>query len=282
MAIVNMKDLLSEVNGYGVGAFNIVDFSSAKACIEQAELMRSPLIIQTSPKTVRFWGADTICDWFVNCAMKTKVPVVLHLDHCKDLDFIRMCIDVGWTSVMYDGSALPFAENLANTRKVSDMAHAEGVSIEGELGAIGGVEDDKSVDDDKAALADPDLAIRLAREAELDVVAPACGTAHGMYKKAPKIDFSILERVQAGCDTPLALHGGTGLSDDVFQTCIRLGCKKINVSTQLKITGIDADYEYTSSHRADYDPLKLFEHRIQSYKKMAAAFIHIFGSENRV
>ena len=179
---------------------------------------------------------------------------------------------------MYDGSTLPFAENLANTTKVSEMAHAHNVSVEGEIGAIVGVEDDKFVSEDDACLADPELAIRLALEAKLDVVAPACGTAHGMYKKEPHINFTILEKVSQGSGVPLALHGGTGLSQDVFHKSIECGCKKINVSTQLKITGIDADFEYVSAKRTEYDPLKLYANRLEAYKKMVTEFMEIFGS----
>lgn len=276
MTLVNMKTLLDTVSGYAVGAFNIVDYSSTRAAVDQAEAAKSPVILQTSPKTVKFWGAEDVFSWYKICAERVSVPVVLHLDHCKDIDFIEHCIKTGWTSVMYDGSTLPFEENLANTTAVSKMAHAKNVSVEGEIGAIVGVEDDKFVSEDDACLADPALAIRLALEAELDVVAPACGTAHGMYKKEPHINFSILEKVRDGSGVPLALHGGTGLSSEVFHKSIQCGCKKINVSTQLKITGIDADFEYVSSKRTEYDPLKVYAHRLEAYKKMVLEYIEIF------
>lgn len=282
MSLVNMKELLSDVNGYGVAAFNLVDFSSTKACVEQAEEMRSPLILQVSPKTVRFWGASAIVSWVKECASKSKTPVTLHLDHCADFDFIQMCIDAGWTSIMYDGSSLPFDENLANTIKMANLAHSRGVSIEGEVGAIGGVEDDLVVDDEAACLADPQQAIQLAREAELDVVAAACGTAHGMYKREPRVHIDLLKTIYDGCGVPLALHGGTGLSDEVFHNAIAVGCKKINVSTQLKITGIDADFDYITNHRTEYNPLKVYENRLKEYKKMVAGFLTIFGSVGKV
>jgi ketose-bisphosphate aldolase len=276
-----MKTLMQNVDGYGVGAFNIVDYSSTRAVIDAAEEVQSPLIIQTSPKTVKFWGADDVYRWFEICASRVKIPVVLHLDHCKDIDFIQRCIEKGWTSVMYDGSTLPFEENLANTKKIAQMAHAENVSVEGEIGAIVGVEDDKFVSEDDACLADPALSIQLAQEAELDIIAPACGTAHGMYSKEPHVNFDILQTVWDGCHVPLALHGGTGLSNEVFQKAIQCGCKKINVSTQLKITGIDADYEYTQENRNEYNPLKVFENRLKAYQKMTQYFIEIFGSINK-
>jgi len=276
--LVSMKELLSDVKGYGVAAFNIVDFSSTKAVVETAEDLSSPLIIQVSPKTVRFWGADAVYSWVKQCAGKSKHPVVLHLDHCDDFDFIKMCIDTGWTSVMFDGSDKPFPENLANTRKAAEMAHSRGVSLEGEVGAIGGVEDDKFVNEEDAILADPEQVIQLAQECELDVVAAACGTAHGVYVQEPKVRFELLKSISDRIDTPLALHGGTGLADEVFKKCIALNCRKINVSTQLKITGIDADYEYINSHRDEYNPLKVFDNRLAAYKMMVADFLKKFGS----
>jgi len=240
--------------------------------------MNSPLIIQVSPKTIRFWGFDDVYSWVKLCAGRSKTPVVLHLDHCNDFEFIKRCIDTGWTSVMYDGSDLPFEENLNNTRKVAEMAHSRGVSLEGEVGAIGGVEDDKFVNEEDACLADPDQVIQLATECNLDVVAAACGTAHGVYKKTPKVRFDLLKSISDKIDNPLALHGGTGLSDETFEKCIALNCRKINVSTQLKITGIDADYNYIHEHRTEYNPLKVFDNRLKEYKKMVAGFLEKFKS----
>lgn len=282
MTLINMKELLSGVDGYGVAAFNIVDYSSTKACVEQAEEMKSPLILQVSPKTIRFWGFGDVYSWVKECAGRAKVPVTLHLDHCADFEFIKRCIDTGWTSVMYDGSSLPFQENLANTVKVAEMAHSRNVSLEGEVGAIGGVEDDLVVNEDDACLADPNQAIQLAKEANLDVVAAACGTAHGMYKKEPRVRFELLQKVYDGCGVPLALHGGTGLSTETFHKAIAIGCKKVNVSTQLKITGIDADFNYISAHRTEYNPLKVYENRIKEYKKMIGEFFTTFGSVGKI
>jgi ketose-bisphosphate aldolase len=279
--IVNMKELLAGVDGYGVAAINVVDFTSMRSVVAAAERLRSPLIIQTSPKTVKHWSIDEMASWFQFLGKKASVPCVLHLDHCMDFDFIEACAKGGWTCVMYDGSALPFEENLANTKKVVAMAHALGVSVEGEIGAIGGVEDDKVVDDDDVQLADPKRAIQLAIEADLDVIAPAIGTAHGAYKKTPRVRFPILEEVSKGCDTPIALHGGTGLEDEVFHQCIQLGCKKVNISTQLKITGIDSVYDYIHEHRTEYNPLKVQEAQRTAYEQMAEGFMKLFKSDGK-
>lgn len=276
--LVNMKELLSGVEGYAVAAINIVDFTSMKSVITAAERMNSPIILQTSPKTVQHWSVEDIGSWFESLGTRTKVPVVMHLDHCTDLDFIEACAKNSWTSVMYDGSAEPFETNLTNAKKVVEMAHRLGVSVEGEIGAIFGVEDDKVVNEDSSCLADPEKAVELAVEADLDVIAPAIGTAHGAYKKEPKIDYSILEGITSRCATPIALHGGTGLADDVFWKCISLGCKKVNISTQLKMTGIDSVFQYISEHRTEYDPLKVQSAQREAYEQMTEGFLMLFDS----
>jgi len=252
-----------------------------KSVLAAAERMNSPIILQTSPKTVKHWSVEEVGSWFEMLGAKTKVPVVMHLDHCTELDLVEACAKHSWTSVMYDGSAEPFETNLANAKKIVAMAHQIGVSVEGEIGAISGVEDDKVVDESSSCLADPEKAVELAVEANLDVIAPAIGTAHGAYKKEPKIDYSILEDVASGCDTPMALHGGTGLADDVFWKCIGLGCKKVNISTQLKITGIDSVFQYISEHRTEYNPLKVQSAQREAYEQMTEGFLELFGSVDK-
>lgn len=242
---------------YAIGAFNILDYNSMKAVVDAAEQTASPVIIQTSAKTVVFWGHDAIMSWVRELTAHASVPVAVHLDHCKDLDLIEQCIRAGWTSVMIDASALPFEENIAMTQKVIDMAHAEGVSVEAELGRIVGVEDDLTVEGEDAHLADPDEAVDFCERLRLDCFAPAIGTAHGLYKGEPKISFERLSEISRRTSTPLALHGGTGLSDDVFRRCILLGCAKVNISTQLKHTFIDAFVGHHQAHADQYDPLKV-------------------------
>ena len=221
MAIESMTKMLEDARqgGYGIGAFNILDFNSMKAVIDTAEALKSPVIIQTSVKTVVFWGFAAIIDWYKKLASKAQVPVAIHLDHCKDLAFIRQCIEHGWTSVMIDASSLPFEKNIELSSEVVRLAHAKGVSVEAELGEIGGVEDDLVVSAEEAHLADPNKVFEFLRRVHVDCFAPAIGTAHGMYKGKPKVAFDRLENISQHVETPLALHGGTGLSDDVFKRC---------------------------------------------------------------
>lgn len=250
-----MKPMLAAArrDGYGIGAFNIVDYSSARAVVEAATELRAPVIIQTSVKTVRFWGATTIGHWLRELATTAPVPIALHLDHCTQFDVIVQCIAAGWTSVMIDASHLPFEENLALTRKVLEVTEPVEVGVEAELGAIGGVEDDKNVAAENAHLVNVEQAMAFCA-LPLAVFAPAIGTAHGVYKAAPKIAFDRLEELNRRTSMPLALHGGTGLADDVFQRCIRLGCAKVNISTQLKHAFIDGFVEHHLTHKK-YEPL---------------------------
>jgi len=283
MPLENMKNMLRQARdqGYAVGAFNILDYNSMLAVVRAAEEVGAPVIVQTSAKTVTFWGTGAIVSWACEIAGASPVPVALHLDHCKDLQLIKNCIDAGWTSVMIDASAKPFEENLALTKIVAEMAGDAHVSVEAELGQIGGVEDDISVAKDDAHLADPAKAECFCKEVDLDCFAPAIGTAHGLYKGEPKIAFDRLEMIAMRTSVPLALHGGTGLSDDVFKKCISLGCAKVNISTQLKHAFIDAFVNYHNAHNEEYDPLKTIAAQFERIKREVIQHMILFGSAGR-
>ncbi len=284
MPLVNMTDMLKKAQAghYAVGAFNILDYNSLKAVVRAAEDLSAPVIIQTSVKTVEFWGARTMAGWAREIAEPSHVPVAIHLDHCKSVDFVGECIEAGWTSVMIDASSKPFEENLLLSRRVVEMAKPAGVSVEAELGAIGGVEDDISVADDDARLANPDKAEQFCRELPLDCFAPAIGTAHGLYKGEPRLDFDRLRVIAERTGVPLALHGGTGLSEEVFRKCIGLGCAKVNISTQLKHIFIDSFNGYHAAHPGEYNPLKALGAQFEALKNGVKEYIALFGGEGRV
>lgn len=281
--LTNMKDMLRKARNerYAVGAFNILDYSSMKAVIAAAVESGAPVIVQTSVKTVDFWGLATMVNWARELAKPAPVPVALHLDHCRDTGYVSSCIDAGWTSVMIDASDRPFEENLALTRDVVGMALPHDVSVEAELGAIGGVEDAIDVKDEDARYADPDQANRFCAELQLDCFAPAIGTAHGAYRKEPRLDFDRLKTIAGTIGVPIALHGGTGLSDDVFLRCISLGCAKINISTQLKHIFIDSFAHYHTRHPGEYNPLKVLGAQFAGLKETIADKIELFGSEGK-
>ncbi len=282
MGLVNMKPMLAVARdeGYAVGAFNIVDYASTRAVVKAAEELDAPVIVQTSVKTVQLWGHSTIVSWMKEVAGNSAVPVALHLDHCKDADFVKQCIDAGWTSVMIDASAKPFEENLAITKKVFEMADRAEIGVEAELGEIGGVEDDINVADEDAHLADPDKAVIFCKDLGLAVFAPAIGTAHGVYKGEPKIAFDRLEEIAKRTELPIALHGGTGLSDEVFKRCISLGCAKVNISTQIKHRFIDSFVEFHQQNQV-YEPVKVLAAQMKCLKDDVAANIRLFGGEGR-
>lgn len=280
MPLENMNAMLAKARAerYAVGAFNILDYNSTRAVVEAAEALKAPVIIQTSAKTVIFWGSRAIMTWVRELGQASKVPMALHLDHCKDLELIRECIDAGWTSVMIDASARPFAENLALSQQVVDMARPNDVTVEAELGAIVGVEDDIHVKEQDAHLADPKQAIEFCARVKPDCFAPAIGTAHGVYTGEPKIAYDVLEAVATATGVPIALHGGTGLADEVFRRCIALGCVKVNISTQIKYAFIDGFVDYHHAHDKQYNPLKVIEAQFAEMTKAVAGNIRLFGS----
>jgi ketose-bisphosphate aldolase len=266
---------------YAVGAFNVLDYNSARAVVQAAEELAAPVILQTSAKTVLFWGSRTLAGWVRELAAGARAPIALHLDHCKDLGLIEECIAAGWTSVMIDASARPFAENLALSRRVVDMARPKDVTVEAELGAIVGVEDDIHVKEQDSHLADPAQACEFCARVEPDCFAPAIGTAHGIYQGEPKIAYDVLEQVAISTKVPIALHGGTGLSDEVFRRCIARGCSKVNISTQIKYAFIDGFVGYHAAHNSQYDPLKVIQAQFEEMKRGVMGNIRLFGSAGK-
>jgi len=182
---------------------------------------------------------------------------------------------------MIDASAKPSEENLALSRQVVEMARQRNVTVEAELGAIVGVEDDIHVKEQDAHLADPEQAIRFCTEVEPDCFAPAIGTAHGVYKGEPKIAYDRLEEIAGKTSIPIALHGGTGLADEVFKKCISLGCAKVNISTQLKYAFIDGFVEYHNAHDTQYNPLKVIEAQYDALIAGIIGNINLFGSAGK-
>ena len=283
MSLVPMAELLNKAKAekYAVGAFNIVDYATLQAVVDAAEEEKAPAIIQTSASsTVKYYGYKPLFDMVANVAGPSKIPFALHLDHCKDLDMVYACIDSGWTAVMYDGSSYAFEVNLKNSKDVVARAHAKGVSVEGEIGAVWGVEDDINVDEHQDLLADPEKAVQYAEESGVDAFAPAIGTAHGLYKGEPKLDYDRLEKIANRVAAPIVIHGGTGLADEVFRKLIKLGGAKINVSTQLKIGFFDGFKTYIESG-GKTDPIKLIQNIRKVEKEIVKGFMKTFGSSGK-
>ena len=284
MPLVNPKQMLAAArrDGWAVAAFNPVDHASMRAVIQAAAELDAPVIVQTSAKTVKYYGHEPIVGWARELAGAAPVPVALHLDHGKDLRLIERCIETGWTAVMIDASDKPFAENLDLTLRILAMADRRNVGVEAEVGEIGGVEEDVVVAEEDSHHADATQALEFCRKAAgLAVFAPAIGTAHGVYKKEPNIDWEVLTTIYKGTETPLALHGGTGLSDEIFQRAIRLGCAKVNISTNLKHVFIDDFVQYHQAHPSEYEPLKALEAQFAGMKRLVTEKIRQFGGAGR-
>lgn len=237
----NLIEMFKENEGKGaVGAFNVHCLEMVPAMVQAAEALKVPVILQTSLGTAEYIGFETLIAAVKALAQKASVNVALHMDHCKSVEASKKAIDLGYSYVMYDGSALPIEENIKNTKEVVAYAHAHGVSVEGEVGSIGGAEDGVVVDKDAAMYTRPEDALRFASETGVDALAVSIGTTHGQYKSKAKINYELLEELKAKLgDTGLVLHGGTGVSDEDMRRCVRECMKKINVGTELNKSYIE-------------------------------------------
>ncbi len=284
MALVSMQPMLkqAQVARYCIAAFNMIDYNSARSIIEGAAELDAPIIVQVSVKTVRHWGYKPVASWVRMLAESVDIPVALHLDHCSDIEVILRCIDDGWTSVMFDGSALPFEENIVRSHTVYELTQAANVGLEAEIGAIGGVEDDKFVSEDGALLANLDECIAFCKTMpNLAVFAPAIGTAHGFYKGEPKIAYGLLEKITHAIDIPIALHGGTGLSEEQFLRCIATGCAKINISTMHKYRFIEGFVGLKAEKPKLEEPIPFIASQYEAMKGDVLDMVRTFRSVGR-
>lgn len=290
MSIVNAREIMVEAakGGYAIGAFNVTDLLQFEAVMDAAIEKKSPVIVQTSVKPSKFLGTEMMVAIYRTLASSAPVPVCLHLDHCTEIEYCKKCADAGYTNIMIDASKQPYDENIRQTKEVVDYAHSVGnISVEGELGTVGGVEDQIKVAEDEAQLANPEQSVEFVERTGVDIFAPAIGTAHGVYKtKNPKIDFDRLATIHKmlngnGIKTPLVVHGGTGLPEDYIQRLIAGGGAKFNVSTELKHTLIDAKYEYISAHRDEYDPGKLDVAVRDATRKVVMHWMDMLGSSGK-
>jgi len=262
---------------YGVAAFNTVDDITMQGVIRAAEQSRSPLIIQISVKTVKFWGAEVVKDMFTDMATRATVPVTLHLDHCPDPEVAKKCLTVGWNSVLFDGSGLSFEENFDKTREIVAYASTLGADVEGEVVAVAGVEDGMG-SDSEGGLPPIEKELDFIKQTGIYCYAPPIGTAHGFYKAAPTIRYDRMQHLVEATKMPMVLHGGTGLTTEVYQRLISLGAAKVNISTALKKTYADGFRTYLEKQPTQYDPLKLIGSVQNDVTTMAQSFFKEFGS----
>jgi ketose-bisphosphate aldolase len=284
VAVVSLKEILDRAfdDRYGVAAVNVVNDLTMEAVLAAAVEEHAPVIIQTSVKTVRQVGLDVLYSMWTAMTAGIEVPVSLHLDHCPDRSMISACLEKGWNSVLFDASALPVDENQRQTVEVVAEARRYGAHVEGEIEAITGVEDDHGSDEegDRQSLS---VVLGFLSATGVDVFAPAIGNAHGVYKAEPTLDAARVSDVVAAHSVPIALHGGSGLTDEQFADLIARGCAKVNLSTVLKVTymraALDSLRQAESNDR--WDPPTLFKDARAAVMKMAAAHIRKFGSAGK-
>ena len=274
--LVTLEEILrdAEERKYGVGLFNMLNLEMARGIIEAAEQERSPLILGVAEvhlPLIPFGYAALIMN---DIAKKATVPVCLHFDHGTDFAKIKAAVDAGFSSVMYDGSALPYEENISNTLAVSKMAHAKGVSVEAELGHVGGGEGGTD-DGTEEMYTRVDQVTDFIKRADIDALAVAIGTAHGKYKTKPVLDIGRLKDIYKVSDKPLVLHGGSGLSDDDFRNTIAGGIRKINICTEMCVAAREA-YLASANHEIMFSDAK------NAVKSIVVGKMRLFGSSGKV
>ncbi len=284
MSLVGVAEILklAESGGYAVGAFNCNNMEIVQAIIAAAEAENAPVIMQASQGAIKYAGLEYIVVLARLAAARSRVPVALHLDHGTSFEQAIQCIHAGFTSVMIDGSKLPLPDNITLTRRVLDVARAVGVSVEAELGKIGGTEDDITVSEREALLTDPGEADIFVRETGVDALAVAIGTAHGQYKGIPQLDFDRLKKIRAAVKIPIVLHGSSGVPDEAISEAIRLGVRKVNIDTNIREAFTEAARKVLEANSKEIDPRKMLAPAREAAVELIREKIRIFGSANRV
>jgi len=281
MPLVTSKKMLSDAQkgGYAIGAFNVENMEMVKAVIAAAEELKAPVILQTTPSTVKYGTLETYAAIVKAEAAKATVPVCLHLDHGNSFELAVQAINVGYTSVMIDGSGMGFEENIALTKKVVDVANACGIPVEAELGKIGGKEDDLEADADTNT--NPAEAKEFAERTGVSSLAIAIGTAHGFYEGTPVLDKNRVAEVKAVVEAPLVLHGASGLSDADVRECIEKGMCKVNFATELRVAYTEAGKKLLGEKPETFDPKKLGVVGMEAVKKLVMERMKVCGCDGK-
>jgi fructose-bisphosphate aldolase class II len=303
--LVTNKDLLvpARRKGYAVGAFNINNLEVVLAVSEAAAEEKSPAIVAVTPSAIKYAGLAYLSKIVKTAAESSPVPMSLHLDHGEDFETVARCVEAGFTSVMIDGSFLKFEENVASTKRVVDLAHPKGVSVEAELGRLAGVEE-KTVEEKEAVLTDPKAAKEFVERTGVDALAVAIGTSHGAYKfKAePKLDFERLEQIKETVNVPLVLHGASsvpqwiiekavkygaelagakGTPEEHIKKAISLGIAKINIDTDLRLAFTATVREVLANSPKEFDPRKILGPAKDAMREVIKGKMRLFGSSGK-
>jgi len=301
--LTTLQKILAKANkeNYAVGAFNINNMEIAQAVINAAVAQKSPVIMQTSQGAIEYAGAEYL-KAIVETASKQKVPVCIHLDHGRDIELIKKCIKLGWTGIMYDGSHLPFEENIKNTKKIVTLAHKKGIGVEGELGTIGGAEE--NIISRNIIYTDPQAAREFVQKTGVDALAIAIGTSHGAYKFSGqgRLDLHLLRTIKEQLKMPLVLHGASGVPaelvtmaarfgaelgkpegvpDDQIAQAVAYGINKINTDTDLRLAFDAAIRKFIKEKPEDFDPRHMLQPARELMQKIVEHRIQLFGSVNK-
>ncbi|XMB87107.1 tagatose-bisphosphate aldolase subunit GatY [Mycoplasmatota bacterium WC44] len=274
-----LRDAMS--NGYAVPAFNIHNLETLRVVVETANELKSPVIIAATPGTIKFSGLEYLYALSEVANEINDIDVVFHLDHHEDVVAIKKAIDLGVKSVMIDASHHDFKENVKIVKDIVEYAHKNGVSVEAELGRLGGQEDDLIVDEKDSKYTNPNQAKEFVESTNIDSLAIAIGTAHGLYDGEPKLDIQRLKEIKQIVNVPLVLHGASGVPFDLVRECIKEGISKVNIATELKIPFAEGIKEHFKSAPNANDPRKYLEPAKNNMKKVVEEKIIMCMSENR-
>lgn len=284
MGVVPLKAIVDPAfeARYGVPAINIFNDLTMEGVLAGAVEARSPVILQTSVKTVRSVGSRVLFDMWQSMTRGIEVPVTLHLDHCPDRQVVTECLKAGWNSVLFDASELPVEENQRQTIEVVEEARRYGAQVEGEIEAITGVEDDHG-SDEVSQQQSLETALAFIDATGIDVFAPSIGNAHGTYKAAPVLDVERVTEIVDARNIPIALHGGSGLSPEQFADLIARGCAKVNISTALKEIYMQSSLDFLkqAEQANKWDPPSLFKHTRADVVALVVQLANQFGSAGK-
>jgi len=282
--IVTTKELFEKARagGYAIGAFNVSTLEAIKGILDAAAELKAPVIIETSEKEMRYLNPHLVVDVVRELAEDLDIPVAIHLDHGQGMDGVREAIAAGYTSVHIDASALPYEENLSLTKEATDFAHSRDITVEGELGHVGGASEihDEKAKMEKSTFTDPEQAAVFVNETGIDVLASSIGNIHGIYENEPELDFVRLEKL-GKIGIPLSLHGGSGIPEVQIKKAISLGITKINVNTELRQAYTNTLHAELDAHPEEIVPYKYLPEEIEAVKKVVLEKINMFGSADK-
>ena len=281
--IVSTREMLlkAQREGYAVPAFNIHNLETVQVVVDTAMEMKSPVILAGTPSTIDYAGGEYIKAIAEVAANKYNIPIAIHLDHFEEIDEIKKYIDNGFKSCMIDASKEKYEKNIEIVKEVVEYAHRYDTTVEAELGKLGGQEDDLVVDEKDAMYTNPDDAVDFVNKTGVDSLAVAIGTAHGLYKGEPKLDFERLKEIRSKVSVPLVLHGASNVPDELVKEAISLGICKVNVATDLKIPFSDAVKKFFKENPDANDPRKYMTPGKKAMKEIVKHKIEVCGRANR-